>query len=140
MHNKLQYIFLILIYMRLFLFEYLEKKKFFSIKFPERTDTPNNEHEVRSAPIEQLWLYMNIADWSGYYLGSKKLEPVSRRLFNNVRWEFVGKLGNAEFLDGFCNMVEVGWYIWFDVLFFMLMLFCFSQALNREHRGNHISL
>ena len=27
-----------------------------SIKIPERTDMPNNEHEVWPAPIKQLWL------------------------------------------------------------------------------------
>ena len=41
------------------------------------------------------------------------------RLVNNIKWEFVGKL-EVRFLDGFCDMVEVGRYIWLEVLFFRL--------------------
>jgi hypothetical protein len=53
---------------------------------------------------------MIIADWSRYYLGSRKLDPVSMRLFNKVRWEFIGKFKGMVVLDMFCEPVDVGGY------------------------------
>ena len=82
---------------------------------------------------------IDIVDWSGYYLGNRKSDPVLMKLFIKTRWELL-ELGFERGLDGgVCTIWLIG-YNWLAVLFFKLILFCFNHELNKAHRGSQTFL
>ena len=81
---------------------------------------------------------IDIVDWSGYYLGNRKSDPVLIKLSIKTRWELL----ESEFergLVGICVIWLFG-YNWLAVLFFRLILFCFNHELNKTHHGSHTFL
>ena len=117
---------------------YIYTHTYLNLKFQKKQICQTKSMKFIQSQFNNFNCIIDIVDWSGYYLGNRKSDPVLMKLFIKTRWELL-ELGFERGLEGVCVIWLIG-YNWLAVLFFKLILFCFNHEFNKAHRGSQTFL